>query len=121
VHLEERSAKKTALKSSAKKTQKSPPPASKPVSKLKGKFWWIQFHDKQTYIAVDGSPCEGRFDMEVGNKSGTMYGLYEGRAIYLSRGVKDTVQASLTIVCPEVKIDVQPVKFQGTYSLVEMK
>jgi hypothetical protein len=35
--------------------------------------------------------------------------------------MKDTVQASLTIVCPEVKIDVQPVKFQGTYSLVEMK
>ncbi len=74
---------------------------------MKGKFWWIQFHDKQTYIAVDGTPCEGRFDMEIVNKSGTIYGLYEGRAIYLSRGVKDTVQASMTIVCPEVKIDVQ--------------
>jgi hypothetical protein len=94
-------------KTPPKKTQKSPPPASKPVSKLKGKFWWIQFPDKQTYISKDGTPCEGRFDMEIVNKSGTIYGLYEGRAIYLSRGLKDTVQASLTIVCPEVKIDVQ--------------
>lgn len=89
-----------------KKNPKSPAPPSKPVSKLKGKFWWIQFHDKQTYISMDGTPCEGRFDMEIVNKSGKLYGLYEGRAAYLSRGVKDTVQASMTIVCPEVKIEV---------------